>query len=126
MSFKLKSKGDYSKASRYLAKLKKTEFKKVLSSYGNQGVAALASATPIDSGKTASSWSYEIIDKNNKLELRFNNSHINKGVPIAIILQYGHGTGTGGWVEGRDYINPAAQPFFDQVIELLCQEVTKI
>lgn len=126
MGFKLKSKGDYSKTTKYLSCLKKAEFKRVLEMYARQGVNALSEATPIRTGETAYSWDYKIIDKNGRIELRFINTHINKGVPIAIILQYGHGTGTGGWVEGRDYINPAAQPFFDDVVDRLCQEVTKL
>ena len=85
-----------------------------------------ASATPTRTGKTAASWSYEIKRQNGSTSIEFLNSNINKGVPIAIILQYGHGTGTGGWVEGRDYINPAIQPIFDKLAEEAWKEVTKI
>ena len=96
-----------------------------LDKYGREGVAALASATPIESGKTASSWYYEIKNSNGSATISFYNSNVNKGVPIAIILQYGHGTGTGGWVQGRDYINPAIQPVFDRIAEEAWREVTK-
>ena len=89
-------------------------------------MAALASATPVESGQTASSWYYEIEQSAGSTTIRFNNSNINKGVPIAIILQYGHGTGTGGWVQGRDYINPAIQPVFDRIVQEVWREVTKL
>ena len=88
-------------------------------------MAALASATPVDSGETATSWYYEITNKNNTITISFHNSNIQNGVPIAIILQYGHGTGTGGWVQGRDYINPAIQPIFDQIANYAWKEVTR-
>jgi len=94
--------------------------------YGREGVAALASATPIESGETANSWYYEIEHSRGVITITFANSHINKGVPIAIILQYGHGTGTGGWVQGRDYINPAIQPIFDKIANEAWKEVTKL
>ena len=89
-------------------------------------MAALASATPVDSGLTASSWSYEITNKNGTATISFRNSNIQNGVPIAIILQYGHATGTGGWVEGRDYINPAIQPIFDQIANDAWKEVERL
>ena len=88
-------------------------------------MAALSSATPIDSGKTANSWSYEITNKDGSVTITFNNSNIQNGVPIAIILQYGHGTRNGGWVQGRDYINPAIQPVFDEIVDKAWREVTK-
>ena len=89
-------------------------------------MSALSSATPVESGKTASSWYYEIKRQNGSISIEFLNSNINKGVPIAVILQFGHGTGTGGWVQGRDYINPAIQPIFDKIAEDAWKEVTKI
>ena len=90
------------------------------------GVEALSSATPIESGLTASSWYYKIENKDGKASINFYNSNIQNGVPIAIILQYGHGTGTGGWVEGKDYINPAIQPIFDKIVNDAWKEVTKL
>ena len=121
-----RQKGDFSKLSRYLERVKEAARIGVLDKYGREGVSALASATPVDSGKTAGSWYYEIKRQNGTVSIIFNNSNINKGVPIAIILQYGHGTGTGGWVEGRDYINPAIQPIFDRIADEAWREVTKI
>lgn len=119
-------KGDYSKATRYLERLKQAARLSILDKYGKEGVAALSSATPVDSGMTASSWGYEIERSSGSAKITFTNSHVNKGVNIAIILQYGHGTGTGGWVQGRDYINPAIQPVFDNIAEEAWREVTKI
>lgn len=119
-------KGDFSKTTQYLKRTGKVPHRDILDRYGREGVAALASATPVDSGQTANSWFYEIEQSAGSSVIRFNNSHINKGVPIAIILQYGHGTGTGGWVEGRDYINPAVQPVFDRLVSEVWREVTKL
>lgn len=97
-----------------------------LDRYGREGVAALASATPVDSGLTANSWSYEIVRANGTVTINFKNSNIQNGVPIAIILQLGHATGTGGWVQGRDYINPAVRPIFDRIANDAWREVTKL
>ena len=120
-----RQKGDFSKASRYLERLKEAAKLGVLDKYGREGVAALASATPTETGLTASSWTYEIERKGSSVSIVYKNSNINKGVPIAVILQYGHGTGTGGWVAGRDYINPAIRPIFDQIANDAWKEVTK-
>ena len=119
-------KGDFSKTIRYFTKLKNAMQLKILEKYGRAGVAALSSATPVDSGKTASSWTYEVSRSQTGATITFYNSNVNKGVNIAIILQYGHGTGTGGWVEGRDYINPAIRPVFDKMVESVWKEVTSI
>ena len=121
-----RQKGYFSKLNRYFERVKETAKIGVLDKYGRAGVSALSSATPIDTGKTAASWYYEIKRQNGSVSLEFFNSNVNKGVPIAIVLQYGHGTGTGGWVEGRDYINPAIQPIFDQLAKEAWEEVTKI
>ena len=121
-----RQKGDFSKTMQFLVKAKKGVKLSDLDKYGREGVAALASATPVDTGETANSWYYEIVHENGKVTITFNNSHIQNGVPIAVILQYGHGTGTGGWVEGRDYINPAIQPLFDKIAENAWREVTKL
>lgn len=120
-----RQKGDFSKLTRFLEKAKETIGRGDLDRYGREGVAALASATPIDSGLTASSWYYEIENRNGSVTISFHNSNIQNGVPIAIIIQYGHGTGTGGWVQGRDYINPAIQPIFDRIANDVWKEVTK-
>lgn len=121
-----RQKGDFSKLNRYLERVKESAKIGVLDKYGREGVAALASATPIETGKTANSWYYEIKRQNGSVSLEFKNSNIKDGVPIAVILQYGHGTGTGGWVQGRDYINPAIQPIFDKIADSAWKEVTKI
>lgn len=121
-----RQKGDFSKLTRYLERVKEAVKLGDLDRYGREGVAALASATPVESGKTANSWYYEIENNGKVAKISFKNSNINKGVPIAIILQYGHGTGTGGWVQGRDYINSAIQPIFDKIAEQAWKEVTKV
>ena len=120
-----RQKGDFSKLTSFLERAKETIKIGDLDKFGKQGVAALASATPKDSGVTAQSWNYEIENKNGSVTISFNNSNIQNGVPIAIILQYGHGTRNGGWVEGRDYINPAIQPIFDKIADNAWREVTK-
>ena len=118
--------GDFSKLTRYLEKAKNAVKIGDLEKYGREGVAALSSATPIDTGLTASSWKYEIEHRNGSVTISFLNTNIQNGVPIAIILQYGHGTKNGGWVQGRDYINPAVQPIFDKIAENAWREVTKL
>ena len=120
-----RQKGDFSKLTQFLERAKEAVHLGDLDKYGRQGVAALSSATPVDSGLTAESWYYEIENKNGSATITFNNSNIQNGVPIAIILQYGHGTRNGGWVEGRDYINPAIQPIFDEIANEAWREVTK-
>lgn len=122
----LRSKGDYSKVTRYFEKVKEAARLSVLEKYGSEGVSALSAATPVESGKTAGSWGYEIVRTANAAKITFTNTNVNQGVPIAIILQYGHGTGTGGWVEGRDYINPAIQPIFDKIADDAWKEVAKV
>lgn len=110
----------------YLERVKNVVKLGKLDKIGREGVAALSSATPKDTGNTASSWYYEITRQNESVSITFNNSNVNDGVPIAIILQTGHGTQNGGWVEGRDYINPAIQPIFDKIAEEAWEEVTKL
>lgn len=122
---KFTSKGDFSKALRYFEKIKKTPRNINFDKFGQAGVAALSSATPVDTGLTANSWYYTVENKDGGVRISFNNRNIQSGVPIAIILQYGHGTNNGGWVEGRDYINPAIQPVFDEITENAWKEVTK-
>ena len=121
-----RQKGDFSKLTKYLERVKEVAKIGTLDKYGREGVAALASATPVDSGLTADSWKYEIQNGKDSAKISFHNTNVNNGVPIAIILQYGHGTGTGGWVEGRDYINPAIQPIFDRIVEDAWKEVTSL
>ena len=121
-----RQKGDFSKLTKFLERAKETVHLGDLNKYGRQGVAALASATPIDSGETAESWYYKIENNKESATITFYNSNVQNGVPIAIILQYGHGTRNGGWVEGRDYINPAIQPIFDQIVDDAWREVNKL
>lgn len=121
-----RQKGDFSKLSSFLEKAKQVVHISGLDKYGKEGVAALMSATPKDTGLTANSWSYEIIRSGEHVKIVWKNSNIQNGVPIAVILQYGHGTRNGGYVQGRDYINPAIQPIFDRIAKELWKEVTKI
>ena len=118
-----RQKGDFKKLSGYLERVKEVVKLDKLDRYGQEGVNALASATPVESGETAASWGYKIERGDGGVSIIFTNSNINQGVPIAIILQYGHGTGTGGYVEGRDYINPAIQPVFDRIAKEVWEEV---
>ena len=121
-----RQKGDFSKLNNFLEKAKAAVKLSDLDRYGREGVAALESATPKETGLTASSWYYKINRGNESVSITFHNSNIQNGIPIAIILQYGHGTGTGGWVEGRDYINPAIQTLFDKIANDAWKEVTKL
>lgn len=118
-----RQKGDFSKLTRYLERVKEKVKIGNLDKYGQEGVAALSSATPVRTGLTANSWYYKIEQSKDSVTLSFHNSNIQNGVPIAIILQYGHATRDGGWVEGRDYINPAIQPIFDRIAEEAWKEV---
>lgn len=122
----VRHKGDFAKLTRYLVKLDKTIKFKDLDKYGKEGVAALASATPVDTGLTARSWYYEVERSKGSAKITFYNSNVHRGINIAIILQMGHGTGSGGWVQGRDYINPAIQPIFDKIAENAWKEVTSL
>ena len=120
-----RQKGDFSKLTKFLERAKESVHLGDLDKYGREGVAALSSATPVDTGLTANSWHYKIEQRSGSVSIIFYNSNIQNGVPIAIILQYGHGTRNGGWVQGRDYINPAIQPVFDKITEDAWREVTK-
>ena len=121
-----RQKGDFSKATKFLERAKEAVHLGDLDKYGRAGVAATAGATPADTARPAASWRYEIGQEKGVARILFCNSNIQNGVPIAIILQYGHGTGTGGWVQGRDYINPAIQPIFDKIANEAWREVTKL
>lgn len=123
MSMGFEVSGDFSRLEKFLAKMKRGDLYRSLEAYAQQGVIALSLSTPIDSGTTASSWDYEISIKSGAVSITWTNSNINKGVPIAIILQYGHGTGTGGYVAGQDYINPAMKPIFQSIADNVWKEV---
>lgn len=126
MVITFKQEGDFSKLTNYLERVRNYAHVGILDKYGQEGVKALAMATPIDSGETASSWYYETEITKGSAKITFYNSNVQNGVPIAIILQYGHGTRNGGWVEGRDYINPAIQPIFDRIVEEAWKGVTRL
>ena len=122
----VRQKGEYAKLTRYLVNVKNASTKMDLHKYGEAGVKALSSATPVKTGLTANSWKYEIEHRVGHSSITFYNTNIQNGIPIAIILQYGHGTGGGGWVQGRDYINPALQPIFDKLANDAWKEVTRL
>jgi hypothetical protein len=119
-------KGDFSTTERYLRRLKTLQLNAVLNKYATLGQNALSNATPVESGETAGSWYYTIVQRPGYYSIRWHNRHIEDGIPIAVILQYGHGTGTGGYVQGRDYIMPAIRPVFDQIAAEAWREVTKV
>lgn len=124
MRVKFEVSGGFTKTERFLNRMKRREYLNVLDEFGRDGVQALRNATPVESGLTAESWDYEIKRTRDYTEIVWTNSNINDGVPIAVILQYGHGTGTGGYVQGRDYINPAIRPVFDKIAEKAWKVVT--
>lgn len=123
MKISFSSKGDFSKTIKFLNKMKNVKINNILSKYGKIGVDALSQATPKDSGVTSRSWNYKIEVNNDNASIVWYNTNVVKGVNIAVILQYGHGTRNGGWVEGRDYINPAMKPIFDKIADQVWKEV---
>lgn len=125
MTVKVTTHGDWNQTSEWLKRMTKGDLYRNLSGYAQQGVTALASATPKDSGKTAGSWTYEIIHNSKETAIIWHNTNVVNGVPIAILLQVGHATGNGGYVQGRDYINPALKPIFDKIAADVWREVTK-
>ncbi len=121
----VRQRGDFKNLTSFLERSKEVFNLGILDKYGRQGVAALQASTPKDTGKTADSWYYKINRNNGTVSLSFHNSNENKGVPIAIILQYGHATGNGGYVEGIDYINPALKPVFEKLADEAWKEAKK-
>lgn len=121
----VKQKGNFQKTDRFLHRIIEKYYRKKLDHYGRLGVKALAAATPRDTGKTAESWGYRIVEEEGKTSIEWTNSNVVNYVNIAVILQYGHATRTGGWVEGRDYINPALRPIFDKIADEAWKEVTR-
>lgn len=122
---RFKHRGNFNKIEKWFNRMTGHEYLNVLNKYGNIGVEALAAATPVDTGETARSWEFVIEHGRSRTTIYWTNTHINDGISIALILQYGHGTGTGGYVQGRDYINPAIRPIFDKIAEDLWREVTR-
>lgn len=124
MNFSIDTSGDFKKTLSWIDRLRgKNTVRSVLEKYAGAGVAALRAATPVRSGATAASWGYTITKTGGGWQIAWTNSNVNQGVPIALILQTGHGTGTGGWVQGRDYINPAAGPVMDRIAQALEDEL---
>lgn len=122
----IKHRGNFDKTESFLNRMSKSDYiDRLLDECGKKGVEALKASTPRDSGYTADCWYYDVKRNKSGVTITWSNSYINEGVPIAIILQYGHGTGTGGYVQGRDYINPAMQPVFDNISNEVWREVTK-
>lgn len=122
---KFKHKGSFKHAEKFLENAKRREYLKKLDYFGREGVIALSAFTPVRSGSTAESWDYEIVHSGGTFTIYWTNSNINDGVPIAVILQYGHGTGTGGYVQGIDYINPALKDTFKHIADAAWEELTK-
>lgn len=118
-----KTSGDLSRTDTFLRKIMRQDLTSILHRYGKKGVEALAAATPVDTGKTAASWGYNVTETPTSATITWTNSNVNKGVPIALLIQYGHGTGTGGYVPGQDYIKPAIQPILDELADALWKEV---
>lgn len=123
MKISLSSSGDTKKLDKFLKKMKQETYLKILDRYAQEGVKLLSNATPKDSGKTASSWSYEVENSKGEYTIYWRNDNVNKGVNIALILQTGHGTRNGGYVVGRDYINPAMRPAFDMIAKAAWEEI---
>lgn len=124
MSVVIKSFGSFKELESYLNKLRTLDIESILRSYAREGVNALSRATPIDSGLAENSWSYEVEVKNNVYTIWWTNTDVENGFPVVIMLQYGHGTGTGGYVQGRDFINPAMRPVFDDIANKVWKAVT--
>ena len=126
MPIKFVQHGNFSKTEKFFERCKNLFRLGVLDKYGREGVAALSMATPVDTGETASSWRYKITSTKTSISIEWLNDSVTKdGVPIVVLIQYGHGTGNGGYVQGRDFINPAIQPIFDKITDALWKEVTK-
>lgn len=124
MGISFTTRGNWDQTASYLRRVQAVNLD-ALEKYGRQGVTALAAATPVESSETANSWTYEIVKRRGYFSIRWRNTHVNDGQVIAVLLQYGHGTRNGGYVQGRDYINPAIQPIFDQIAEESWREVTR-
>ena len=118
-------KGNFKKTRSFIKKILRLDFYSILTKYAEEGVQALSSATPIDTGRTADAWNYEIVKEKDRVSIFWTNSNMNEGVPIAVVLEYGHGTGQGGYVQGRHYISPAIHPVFDKIAEAAWKEVVK-
>jgi hypothetical protein len=119
-------KGSFSRTEAYLRRMKDAQRFAVLSKYGSLGQNALSNATPVDSGLAAASWSYSIVQRPGYYSIRWHNSDVENGFPVAVMIDYGHGTGTGGYVQGRNYVMPAIRPIFDQIVAEAMRELDRI
>lgn len=124
MGISFSTRGSTSNIERFLSRMMNLDIRKIVEPYAQQGVEALRAATPVDSGLAAQSWSYEIVQTRGHVTIIWKNSDVENGFPVAVMLQYGYATGTGGYVQGRDYINPALQPIFDAIADGVWKEVT--
>lgn len=121
----IESQGDWKMTRNWFDRMTKLDLALIMNQFGKEGVSALKAATPSRSGETAASWNYEVTRKGNNWKITWTNSNVNKGANIAVLIQYGHGTRNGGYVVGRDYINPAIRPVFDKIAAKAWKEVTK-
>ena len=127
MSITFKQTGDFSKVTKYLNSIKGRNYRSTLEKYAEEGVQALRDNTPIDTGITSESWAYEIVTTAKGFSIIWTNSNVtDSGVPIVILLQYGHGTRSGSFVQGIDFINPTMKPIFDKIVESLWKEVESL
>jgi len=122
----VKHKGDFKNAERFLNGAQKLDYERILASYGREGVSALSAATPVDTGEAANAWGYAISKKGDVISLTWTNSKMAGNVPLVILIQLGHATGTGGYVRGRDFINPTLRPIFDQIANDAWKGVTSL
>lgn len=120
----IESKGSFENTEKFLHRMSRGDISKVLAQYGDDGVRALSSATPVDSGLTAASWTFEVIRERGNYSIVWSNTNTRTGANVAVLIQYGHGTGTGGYVAGQDYINPAIRPIFDRIAADVWKVVT--
>lgn len=121
----IESQGDWKLTRNWFDRMTKLDLALIMNQFGKEGVSALSSATPSKSGLTSKSWNYEVTRKGNNWKITWTNSNVNKGANIAVLIQYGHGTRNGGYVVGRDYINPAIRPVFDKIAQKAWKEVTR-
>ena len=119
----VQSTGSFKRTEAFLSTMSKGEVFHILDAYGQRGVDALAEATPVESGLTATSWTYEVVRKKGKYQIIWHNTNVESGIPVAVLIQYGHATGNGGWVEGQDFINPAIRPLFDKIANEVWERV---
>jgi hypothetical protein len=123
---KIKHEGSFKNTDKFFKRVSMSNYLPLFEKYGRQGVSALSSSTPLDSGETRNSWDYKITRTRKGITITWLNSHVVDGVNIAIILQYGHGTRNGGYVQGRDYINPTIRPIFDKMSLDIWREVSAL